>query len=98
MKDLWIWALVAAGAAAVYYFQQSQGSTATATPLSVYPEAAWTKTTSMAATPQQQASTKTVLPITSSQSASEANVSAIYAQCVGAAVCSPLAGDTQLGF
>lgn len=92
MKDLWIWGLVAAGIAAVYYLQQSQPQ---ATPLSVYPSMAWT---SMAATPRQQASTKTPQPISYWQSAQQAEESAIYAQCAGAAVCSPLTGDTQLGF
>ena len=102
-KDLWTLAAVVGGVAVVAYLNQSglfQSASAQATPLSVYPELAYTAvpaTTSMAATNAQQASAAVLpqTPLYSSVQLSEAN--AIYGQCVGANVCTPLSGDTQLG-
>ena len=101
-KDAWVWIGIA-GVAAVAYYAYSQGLLpvpATATPLSIYPELAYTAlpaTTSMAATGHQQAPAAIVpaTPYFTSVQAEQQN--AILAQCIGANICSPLTGDTQLG-
>lgn len=96
----WLWLGLGAGAIAGLYYLQSQGllpAAATATPLSIYPELAYTKTTSMAATPGQKATTTVVPPTPYFSSVQQAEQAAIYGQCVGASVCSPLSGDMQLG-
>lgn len=104
-KETWAWLGIAAGAGLVIYFLHSQGilsiSTATATPLSVYPEYAYMAqptTTSMAATARQQAPAAVVPPTPLYASVQQQERSAIYQQCAGASVCSPLTADTQLGF
>lgn len=88
---LWI-----GGAAAVIYLLTQQ--TAAATPLSIYPSLAWTATTSMAKTPAQQAST--VVPASSLFSSTQTQATnALLQQCSGSyPSCTPLLGDTQLGF
>lgn len=89
---------VGAAAAAVYYL--SQQATAAATPLSIYPSLAWTgaTTTSMATTPAQKAST--VVPSSSLFTTTQSQAqSALLTQCTGAYPgCTPMLGDTQLGF
>lgn len=91
------WVLLIGGATAVYYLY-SQGSIATPAPLSIYPEYAYTAQTSMAATPQQQASAATLPPAPLFESVQKQEQGAVLAQCAGGTVCSPLMGDTQLGF
>lgn len=103
-KDAWMW-IGLAGAAAVGYYAYSQGLLqnilpAPATPLSIYPELAYTAlpaTTSMSATAKQQAPAAVVPASPLYVSVQGSEQSAILAQCVGSNVCSPLAGDTQLG-
>jgi hypothetical protein len=91
--------MLVAGAAAVYYlYSQGMLSLATPAPLSIYPEYAYTAQTSMAATNKQQAPAA-VLPLSPLfDSVQQQEQSAVYAQCAGGTVCSPVAGDTQLGF
>lgn len=84
-----LWAGLAAGAAALYYYFQSQP---VATPLSVYPSLA-----SMAASPTQKTTAAVAPTVGEFSSVQAANVAAIASQCVGSNVCSPLLGDTQLG-
>lgn len=103
-KEKWAWLGIAAAGAAVLYYMNSQGlvslGSATATPYSVYPEYAYTAqptTTSMAATARQRAPAAVIPPSPWYVSVQSQERSAIYEQCVGATVCSPLAGDTQLG-
>lgn len=97
-KETWIWLGLAAGAAALIYMQSSQASQTAAPALSIYPSEAWmTKTTSMAATPAQKATAAVIPPTTAYTSVQQQEQAAILSQCVGAAVCSPLYGDTQLG-
>ena len=90
-----IW-IGAAGVAAYFVYTQIVGQ---ATPLSIYPEYAYTATTSMAQTPQQVASTAKIPPTTLfAETQNQANA-AILAQCAGSyPACTPLFGDTQLGF
>jgi hypothetical protein len=109
--NTWLW--LAGGAAVVAYFayQQSQANagasaagtpfySTTPTPLSIYPEFAYTATTSMASTPGQQASTaKIPQPISYWSSVQEQEQAALLTQCAGAFPgCTPMMGDTQLGF
>lgn len=90
---LWI-----GGAAVVLYYLSQQSAGGAATPLSIYPSLAWTATTSMAKTPKQQAST--VVPASSLFSSTQtAAQNALFQQCAGSYPgCTPLLGDTQLGF
>ena len=90
-KETWVW--LGLGVLAAYFVSTQTGVTSQATPLSIYPELAYTAQTSMAATPQQQAPTTT--QYASTQQSAQA---AILAQCAGASVCSPLLTDVQLGF
>ena len=100
-KDSTTWLLYAAAAAAVYYALQSSGAipaAATPTPLSIYPEYAYTAQTSMAASPGQKAPTK-VLPTPYFTAVQAQEQSAILGQCVGSYPgCTVLLADTQLGF
>lgn len=91
----WIW-LAAAGAAVYVLYQQGYLSTAPAAPLSIYPEYGYTATTSMAATPAQQAST--VIPSTSLFTTTQGQAtSALLTQCAGSwPSCTPMMGDTSL--
>jgi hypothetical protein len=89
------WVVVGVAAVGVVYFLRSQ--VPPATPLSIYPSLAWTAITSMAATPAQKASTAVIPPTPQFASVQEAEQSAVLGQCMGSPVCSPLAGDTQLG-
>jgi hypothetical protein len=86
--------LLGGAAVAIYLASQAQA----ATPLSIYPELAYTAQTSMAKTPAQQAST--VVPSTSLYTATQGQeLSALYAQCAGSwPSCTTVLGDTQLGF
>jgi hypothetical protein len=90
--------LLAGGAAAVYFITQAMPQ---ATPLTIYPSLAWTgvtKQTSMAKTPAQQAAAA-VQPTSLYSSVQQQAQSAIYGQCAGSyPACTPLLGDTQLGF
>lgn len=87
--------LLAAAAVAVYLLSQQ---TAAAAPLSIYPEYAYTATPTMATTAQQKAAT--VIPPSSLYTTTQTQAqSAIYSQCAGAYPgCTPLMGDTQLGY
>lgn len=96
----WLWLGLGAGAIAGLYYLQSQGllpAAPTATPLSIYPELAYTQTTSMAASPTQQTPAAVVPTTPYFSSVQQAEQAAIYGQCIGASVCSPLSGDMQLG-
>ena len=106
----WMW-LAVGGVAAYVLFQQSQAAggaraagtpfySTTPTPYAVYPEFAYTAQTSMASTPGQKASTA-VLPasMTSWTSVQQQEQAALLTQCAGAYPgCTPMLGDTQLGF
>ena len=79
-----------AGAAALVYWLSRHRATGAATPLSVYP--------SMAATAAQQAPAAVIPPSSTYSAAQAQEQSALFAQCVGTyPVCTPMAGDTQLG-
>lgn len=97
--DTLLW--IAGGAALLYFLSKQTGVlsaiTTTATPYSIYPEYAYTATTSMAKTPTQQAST-VIQPTTLYSNVQQQAASAIQAQCVGSyPACTPMLGDTQLG-
>jgi hypothetical protein len=96
-----VWIALGAGAIAGLSYLESQGiipAAPVATPLSVYPEYAYTAQTSMAASPAQKTTAAVIIPTPYYTSVQQAAQSAIYAQCMGAPNCSPLLGDTQLGF
>jgi hypothetical protein len=90
----WLWI---GGAAAIgYVIYQSLPQ---ATPLSIYPEYAYTAQTSMAANPKQVAATAAIPPESLFTATQNQAQSAILAQCAGSwPTCTPLMGDTQLGF
>ena len=93
----WLWYGVAA--AGVYYALKSSGLLGAApTPLSIYPEFAYTaRTTSMAASPQQKAPAA-VTPTPLYQTVQAQEQAAILSQCVGSYPgCTVLMADTQLG-
>lgn len=107
--NTWIW--IAGGLAAAAYFISQQQTTAgasaagtpfystRATPLSIYPEFGYTSQTSMAATPAQKASTAVITPISYYTSVQNQEQAALLSQCVGGYPgCTPMLGDTQLGF
>ena len=86
---------IGAGIAGIYVLLQVIPQ---ATPLSIYPEFAYTAQTTMAQTPKQIASTAAI-PATSlfSTTQGQANM-AILAQCAGSyPYCTQLMSDTQLG-
>lgn len=106
----WMWVAVG-GALAYFLYQRSQsggGASAagipfystTPTPLSIYPEYAYTAQTSMASTPSQKATTSVVpQSMTTWSSVQEQEQAALLTQCAGAYPgCTPMLGDTQLGF
>ena len=107
-KDLLALAGWGAAAVAILYMLQPGGPLASIlpagaqpVPLAAYPEFAYTAqpvTTSMAATPAQQAHAAQLPATPYFQSVQEQEQSAILAQCVASNICSPLYGDTQLGF
>lgn len=89
----WVWLLALGGVA---YFV-IKGKSPTPTPLSVYPEYAYTAQTSMAATNKQKAPA-VVIPTTYFQSVQGQELSAVLTQCAGSYPgCTVLSGDTQLG-
>jgi hypothetical protein len=97
--DLTTLMFLAGGAALVYYLYQQQPQAA---PLAIYPSLGWTvakpTTSSMAKSSTQKAST-VIAPLSLYSSAQQQNQSAMLSQCVGAYPgCTPLTGDTQLGF
>ena len=95
----WLWYGVAA--AGVYYALKSSGLLgAAATPLSIYPEFGYTaKTTSMAASPQQNAPAAVIPPTPLYQAVQGQEQAAILSQCAGSYPgCTVLMADTQLGF
>lgn len=100
--NTWTWVILG-GAAAVGYYLYSRGlvpgvsTPQTPAPLSIYPEFAYTAATSMAATPKQKATTAVVPPTPQFASVQQAEQSALFTQCVGN-ICTPVLGDTQLGF
>lgn len=105
-KDTWLWIGAGLAGFVALNWAQSQGmlpttpAAAPATPLSIYPELAYTATpatTSMATTGVQQAPAAVVPPTPLFTSVQGAETSAVLSQCVGSNVCSPLVGDTQLG-
>jgi hypothetical protein len=107
--DDWLWLLAGAAAIGAFYWAQSQGIlpaagtpiTGTPTPLSIYPEFAYTAQTSMAATPAQQTATGQVpvQPIPQFAAVQGMEQAAVLGQCAGSYPgCTVLTGDTQLGF
>jgi hypothetical protein len=104
----WLW-IAGLGAVAYYLYQQSQANagasaagtpfySTTPTPLSIYPEFAYTAQTSMATTPAQKASTAVITPINYFTSVQEQEQAALLTQCAGGYPgCTPMLGDTQLG-
>ena len=99
-KDSDTWLLLGAAAVGLYYYLQSQGvitAPAAATPLSIYPEYAYTAQTSMAASPNQQAPAAVIIPSPLYSAVQAQEQAAILTQCVGSNVCSVLTADTQLG-
>lgn len=103
-KDSSTWLLWGAAAIGVYYYLQSQGmlpaavTTSIPTPLSIYPEYAYTAQTSMAASPAQKAPT-VVLPTPYFTAVQGQEQSAVLGQCVGSYPgCTVMMSDTQLGF
>lgn len=98
MKDsTWTWVLLGAGVALIGYLKSQPA--ATPAPLSIYPSLAWTAVTTMAATPAQKATTATApVPTGYFTSVQQQEQAAVTSQCAGSyPVCTPLAGDTQLG-
>ena len=104
----WLWIAGAAvlGYVAYQQVQQSAGPSmpgmpfysTTPTPLSIYPEYGYTAQTSMAASSKQQAPAA-VTPTTYFTSVQQQEQAALLSQCVGAYPgCTPMLGDTQLGF
>lgn len=105
--DMWVW--LAVGGLAYLAYQQSQSGaganmpgipfySTTPTPLSIYPEYAYTAQTSMAATPAQKAPAA-VLPTGYFSSVQADEQAALLTQCAGSfPSCTPMLGDTQLGF
>jgi hypothetical protein len=100
-KDFTTWLLVGAGAVAVYYVMKSAGiapAIITATPYSIYPEFAYTATTSMAASPVQKAPAATITPSPMYAAVQAQEQGAVLGQCVGSYPgCTILMSDTQLG-
>lgn len=107
-SDTWMW--VAVGGVVAYLIYQQQQSTSganaagipfystTPTPLSIYPEFAYTAQTSMAATPAQKAPAA-VTPTAYYASVQAQEQAALLTQCAGSFPgCTPMLGDTQLGF
>jgi hypothetical protein len=103
-----VWLVAGAAAIGLYFYAQSQGTAAgtaasgpTATPLSIYPEYSYLAqptTSSMASTPQQQA-TAQVIPIPQWVAVQGQEQAQILGQCAGSYPgCTVLVGDTQLGF
>lgn len=71
----------------------------TATPLSIYPEFSYTAQTSMSTTPNQKATTAVIPPQSFFTSVQQQEQAALLTQCAGSYPgCTPLLGDTQLGF
>lgn len=106
----WVWIGVGAVAAYALYQQSQSGAGAkaagtpfystTPTPYAVYPEYAYTAQTSMASTPGQKATTA-VVPASESTwvSVQQQEQAALLTQCAGTYPgCTPMLGDTQLGF
>jgi hypothetical protein len=97
--------MLAGGAALIWYMSQNPppasglSISTTATPLSIYPEYGYLQqATSMAATPAQKAST-VVQPTGYFAAMQQQNVWAMQTQCAGSYPgCTPVLGDTQLGF
>jgi hypothetical protein len=110
----WIWYAAGAALVAYLISQQTgaaAGATAKGTPFystqptpySVYPEWAYTaqtQGTSMAASPNQMAPTAVMpKPTTYFTSVQQQEQAALMSQCMGAwPGCTPMLGDTQLGF
>lgn len=103
-KDSSTWLLlgVAAAAGVAYYYLKSSGAisaTTAATPLSIYPEYAYTVPTSMAASPNQKAPAAAIVPSPYFAAVQAQEQAAILTQCVGSYPgCTILTSDTQLGF
>ena len=96
-KDSTTWLLLG-GAAVAYYVLKSSGVVTTATPLSIYPEYAYTAQTSMAASPAQKAPVATIIPSPMYSAVQAQEQAAILSQCAGSYPgCSVLMSDTQLG-
>jgi hypothetical protein len=99
--------MLAGGAALIWYMSQNAPPASgagipvystTATPLSIYPEFAYTQQTSMAATPAQKAPTA-VQPTGLFTAMQQQNAWAMATQCAGSyPACTPVLGDRQLGF
>jgi hypothetical protein len=100
-KDFTTWLLVGAGAVAVYYAMKSAGiapAITTPTPYSIYPEFAYTATTSMAASPVQKAPAAVIRPTPLFQAVQSQEQGAVLGQCVGSYPgCTIVMSDTQLG-
>lgn len=108
--NMWLWIGIG-GAVAAYFISQQQATagrsapgipfySTTPTPYAVYPEYAYTAQTSMASTPKQKASTAVVPQArTTWTSVQEQEQAALLTQCSGSYPgCTPMLGDTQLGF
>ena len=101
-KDNMIWWVLGGAAVAYYFYQngtlQNLGLTlpATPTPLSIYPEYAYTA--SMAASPTQQPAQAIVMPTPAFTAVQGQEYQAVMDQCAGSYPgCTVLMGDTQLG-
>lgn len=101
-KDSSAWLLLGVAAAGLYYYLKSSGAitvTSAATPLSIYPEYAYTAQTSMAASPNQKAPAATIIPSPYYSAVQAQEQAAILTQCAGSYPgCTILTSDTQLGF
>lgn len=107
-SDSWMWLAAVGGLAYLAYQKVQSGAGAnmpgipfystTPTPYSVYPEWGYTAQTSMAATPAQKAPAA-VTPTPYYQSVQSQEQAALLTQCIGSfPSCTPMLGDTQLGF
>lgn len=99
-KDGTVWLLLGAAAVGVYYVYKSGAipGLAPGTPLSIYPEFAYTAQTSMAANPSQKVPAASIVPSPLYNAVQAQEQAAILTQCIGSYPgCTVLMSDTQLG-